>query len=309
MLFAISVLVFWLFALMPGDYFSGNRTLTPERLAELRALYGLDKPVAEQYWIWLTNALRGDFGYSLQYNQPVATTIAPFIWNSFIVAGVSFVLTWILAIGSGVYSATKQYGIFDRTMTWVLYLSLSVPSFFLGMLLIKIFAIDLGWLPASGKISTGSSFTGAQYYWDVAKHMVLPVVILTFINFGSLARYFRSGMLEVLRADFIRTARAKGLKEKTVVFSHGLRNALLPAITLLAMELPGLFSGAIITEQVFNWPGVGAMQLQAVNVRDYEILMTVTMLLAALTIVGNLLADILYAAADPRIRLDEKARS
>jgi peptide/nickel transport system permease protein len=169
--------------------------------------------------------------------------------------------------------------------------------------MIKVFAVDLKILPIGGMIDTGSNSTGVVYVMEVFRHMIMPVAILTLLSIGSLTRYFRTSMLEVIRLDFIRTARAKGLKERTVIFKHALKNALLPAITLLAFELPGLFSGAIITEQIFNWPGVGRVQLEALSFRDYPVLMAFTMFLSFLTIIGNFLADILYAAADPRIRL------
>ena len=303
LLFGVYILVFFLFALMPGDYFSSNRQLTPQRKAELRALNGLDQPVPVRYFIWLGNMLRGEFGYSLVYNRPVTELLGPLIGNSFVIAFAAFVLTWAIALVCGVLSATRQYSWFDRLVTAGLFASLSVPSFFIGLLAIKVFAVDLRWLPTGGMLDTASSSDGFAQLLEIARHMVLPVGILTFLGAGALTRYFRSGMLEALHADFIRTARAKGLRERSVVFSHALRNALLPAITLLAFELPALFSGAIITEQIFNWPGVGRIQLESVQTRDYAVLMTVTMLLAFLTILGSFLADVLYAVADPRVRL------
>lgn len=305
-LFGISLLIFFLFALMPGDYFSSNRRLSPQRLEELRALYGMNKPLIVRYFIWLKNVFHGDFGFSLQHMQPVTTLINQYIWNSFIVALATLFFTWTIALVIGIYSATKQYSIFDRLVTLGVFASLSVPSFFIGLLLIKLFGVDLHILPIGGMIDTGSTTTGLAYVLEVLRHMILPITVLTFLSVGSLTRYFRTGMLEVLRMDFIRTARAKGLKEHTVIFRHALRNAILPAITLLAFELPGLFSGAIITEQIFSWPGIGRIQLDALSARDYPVLMTLTMLLAFLTILGNFLADVLYAAADPRIRLTKK---
>lgn len=305
-LFGISLLIFFLFALMPGDYFSSNRRLSPQRLEELRALYGMNKPLIVRYFIWLKNVFHGDFGFSLQHMQPVTTLINQYIWNSFIVALATLFFTWTIALVTGIYSATKQYSIFDRLVTLGVFASLSVPSFFIGLLLIKLFGVDLHILPIGGMIDTGSTTTGLAYVLEVLRHMILPITVLTFLSVGSLTRYFRTGMLEVLRMDFIRTARAKGLKERTVIFRHALRNAILPAITLLAFELPGLFSGAIITEQIFSWPGIGRIQLDALSARDYPVLMTLTMLLAFLTILGNFLADVLYAAADPRIRLTKK---
>jgi len=309
LLVGVSLIVFALFALMPGDYYSSNRQLTPARLAELRELRGLDQPVMVRYLTWLGNAVQGDFGFSLVYNRPVTEVIAPLIWNSFLVAFASFVLTWIIASVTGVLAATKQYSWFDRFVTVMLFASLSIPSFFLGLLLIKFFAVDLQWLPAGSMLDTASTSTGIARVLEIARHMVLPVAILTFLGAGSLTRYFRSGMLEQLRADFVRTARAKGLSERAVVFSHALRNALLPAITLLAFELPALFSGAIITEQIFNWPGIGRIQLESVQTRDYDVVMTITIFLAVLTIVGSFLADVLYAIADPRVRLVNRSRT
>lgn len=308
-LLGISILIFFLFAMMPGDYFSSNRKLTPQRLEELRNLYDLNKPILERYFIWLKNVFHGDFGYSLQYMTPVTTLINEYIWNSFILALTSLFFTWIIALVVGVYSATKQYSLFDRLVTLGVFASLSVPSFFIGLLMIKVFGVDLHVLPIGGMIDTASTFTGVAYVLEVLRHMILPVAILTFLSVGSLTRYFRTGMLDVLRMDFIRTARAKGLKERTVIFRHALRNAILPAITLLAFELPGLFSGAIITEQIFGWPGIGRIQLGALNARDYPVLMTLTMFLSFLTILGNFLADVLYAAADPRIRLTGKGEN
>lgn len=299
----VSIIIFYLFALMPGDYIDGNRKITPQRAHELRVLYGLDKPIIHRYFIWLNNAIHGNFGFSLKYLQSVTSLINQFIWNSFIIAIATLIFTWSIALVIGIFSATKQHSFFDRIVTLGVFASLSVPSFFIGLLMIKIFGVDLKILPVGSMIETGSNYTGITYVLDVIKHMILPVGVLTFLSVGSLTRYFRSGMLDVLRLDFIRTARAKGLKERTVIFKHALKNAMLPAITLLAFEIPGLFSGAIITEQIFNWPGIGRIQLDALSARDYPVLMTLTMLLSFLTIFGNFLADILYAVADPRIRL------
>lgn len=302
-LFGISLLIYYLFALMPGDYLSSNRNITPHRMQELRALYGLNKPVIVRYFIWLKNVFHGNLGYSLNYLEPVSTLINQYIWNSFIIAVATLILNWSISLFLGIFSAIRKYSFFDKLITLGVFASLSIPSFFIGLLAIKVFGVDLRILPVGGMIDTGSSAKGLGYVLQVAKHMVLPVGILTFLSVGSLTRYFRGSMLEVIRADFIRNLRAKGLKEHTIIFRHALKNAILPVITLLAFELPGLFSGAIITEQIFNWPGIGRIQLDALNARDYAVLMSITMLLAFLTILGNFLADILYAAADPRIRI------
>ncbi|UUZ79029.1 ABC transporter permease [Paenibacillus sp. P26] len=302
-LFGASIVIFFIFALAPGDYIDSDVNLTPERAAELKALFGLDKPVLERYLIWLCNALRGDLGYSLQYQRPVMAVLKEYMLNSFLIASVSLILTWIIAVLVGVFSATRQYSWYDSLITLAVFGAMSFPSFFIGLLMIKWFAVDLGWSPIGGLQDTGSQSTGFAYLAEVARHMVLPVTVLTMLSVGSLTRHFRANMIDVIKQDFVRTARAKGLKEKTVVYKHALRNAPLPAITLLGLEPPGLFSGAIITERIFTWPGVGYIHMEAITNRDYTILMGFTMFLALLTVVGNLLADWLYAAADPRIRL------
>ncbi|URZ14718.1 ABC transporter permease [Clostridium felsineum] len=301
-LIGVSIIIFYLFALMPGDYIDSNRNLTPQRAHELRVLNGFDKPIIIRYLIWLKNLIHGNFGFSLKYLEPVTTLINQYVWNSFIIAIVTLILTWSIALVVGIFSATKKYSFFDRIVTLLVFASLSFPSFFIGLLMIKVFGVDLKILPVGGMIDTGSTTNGISYIFEVIRHMILPVGILTFLSIGSLTRYFRSGMLDVLRQDFIRTARANGLKERTIIFKHALKNAILPAITLLSFELPSLFSGAIITEQIFNWPGIGRIQLEALSFRDYPVLMTFTMLLSLLTVLGNFCSDILYAVADPRIR-------
>ncbi|MEY8350441.1 ABC transporter permease [Bacillus cereus] len=302
-LFGTSIIIFFLFALLPGDYVDSNPKLTPERAQELRELYGLNKPIVERYFHWLGNALHGDFGFSLQYQEPVTALLNKFIWNTFIVAVAALFFTWIIALIVGVISATKQHSWFDALVTIGVFAAMSFPSFFIGLFFIKVFAVDLNILPIGGMIDIGSNSTGFAYILEVLRHMILPVCILTLLGVGSLTRYFRTGMLEVIRQDYIRTARAKGLKERVVIYKHALKNAILPAITLLAFELPGLFSGAIIIEQIFNWPGIGSIQLEALSFRDYTVLMAFTMFLSCLTVIANFLADIVYAMVDPRIRL------
>ncbi|MCJ7840857.1 ABC transporter permease [Lederbergia sp. NSJ-179] len=302
-LIGASLLIYFLYSLVPGNFIDADPNLTAERKAELYALYGFDQPVLKRYFIWMGNLLQGDLGYSLQFQRPVVEVLGNYIWSSFFVALASLILTWAIALVIGVVSATRQYSLFDSLATVLVFAGMATPSFFLGLILIKFFAVDLGWFPAGGMITTGSNHTGWEYVKDVGQHMILPVLVLTMLGIGGLARYFRTNMLEVIRQDFVRTARAKGLKEKAVVYKHALRNALLPAITLFAFELPALFSGAIITEQIFNWPGIGAIYMQAFTVRDYPLLMGFTMFIALLTVISNLLADLLYGVADPRVRL------
>lgn len=303
MLFLASLLIFMLFALTPGDFIDGNVTLTAQRAAELKALYGLDQPVFTRYFRWLCQLLQGNLGFSLQYQIPVSQLLNQYIWNSFLLAGISMVLYWGIALAVGIVSALKPYSLFDHVVSVIIFAAMSFPTFFLCLLLIKWFAVDLHWLPVGGMTNTGSDATGWAWVMQVAAHLILPVLALVMLQAGSLTRYFRASMLDVIRMDFIRTARAKGLRERTVIFKHALRNALLPLITLMGFELPGLFSGAIITEKVFNWPGAGHINIDSLAARDYPVLMGFTLFLAVLTILGNLIADVLYAWADPRIRV------
>ncbi|WP_021879421.1 ABC transporter permease [Paenibacillus sp. P22] len=302
-LLAASFLIFSLYALTPGDFISGNIKLTPERKAELREIYGLSKPLMERYLTWMGNALHGDFGYSLAQQKPVLTIFNEYIWNSFLLAVVSTFLTWFIAVVIGVIAAYKQYSWFDTIVMLVIFGAMSIPSFFIGLFLIKIFAVDLHWLPPGGMTTTGSNATGWAYALEVIRHMTLPVAVMTLLGLGSLTRYFRSNMIDVLKQDYIRTARAKGLTERKVLFTHALRNALLPAITLVGFELPALFGGSLIIESIFNWPGIGQLYMKSFGLRDYPLLMGFTMFLAVLTVIGTLLSDILYRVADPRVKL------
>ncbi|MCE5170878.1 ABC transporter permease [Paenibacillus profundus] len=302
-LFAASLLIFMLYALMPGDFVSNNMKLTAERKAELREIYGLSKPVMERYFNWMNNAFHGNFGYSLAQQKPVLTLFNEYIWNSFLLAVTSTFFTWLLAVIIGVIAAYKQYSWFDTLVMIGIFAAMSIPSFFIGLFLIKMFAVDLKWLPPGGMLTTGSNATGMEFVREVVDHMMLPVIVMTLLGVGSLTRYFRSNMLDVIRQDYIRTARAKGMRERVVLYRHALKNAMLPAITLVGFELPGLFGGSLIIEKIFNWPGIGQLYMQSFTVRDYPLLMGFTMFIAVLTVIGTLLSDILYHAADPRVRL------
>ncbi|MCP3780647.1 ABC transporter permease [Paenibacillus sp. MZ03-122A] len=302
-LLAASMMIFFLYAMTPGDFISGNLKLSPERKAELREIYGLNKPILERYGNWLGNALHGNFGYSLAQQKPVLTLFNEYIWNSFLLAVVSTFLTWFIAVIIGVIAAYKQYSWFDTLVMVVIFAAMSVPSFFIGLYLIKIAAVDLKWLPPGGMLNTGSNAIGMEYVKEVLQHMTLPVIVMTLLGLGSLTRYFRSNMIDVIQQDYIRTARAKGLKERKVLFTHALRNALLPAITLVGFELPALFGGSLIIEKIFNWPGIGQLYMQSFSLRDYPLLMGFTMLIAILSVIGTLLSDILYRIADPRVKV------
>lgn len=304
-LIGISIIVFAISQMVPGDYITAtqNPNMTNERADQLRAIYGMDKPPVQQYFIWAKNMLTGNLGDSLQHKMPVTGVISTYIWNSFIIAFATLILSWTIAAFVGVFSAQFHYSFFDKVVTLLVFLLMSLPSFFIGLLVIKYFALDLKLFPTGGMTTAGLKASGFDYIKDVASHMILPVAVMTALSIGSLTRYFRTGMLEVIRQDYIRTARAKGLKERTVIFKHAFRNALLPAITLIGLELPGLFGGAMILERVFAWPGIGQVYLNSINMRDYPLMLGFTMFLAVLTLLGNLISDILYGVADPRIRL------
>lgn len=306
MLIGISLILFIVFSLMPSDFVDlqyANVKISAERLAEIKEKHGLNDPLHIRYFRWISNMLQGDFGESSQFKKPVTTVISEYIWNSFLLAVVAQILAILIAVPIGIYSAVKQYSFFDMLFTVFALIGISIPAFFFGLVLQKIFSVDLGWLPLVGMRTAGSKLTGFADMMDVMKHMVLPITVLTLISIGGLMRYTRTAMLEVIRQDYIRTARAKGLSENVVIYKHAFRNAMIPLITLLGFMLPGLFAGAILTESIFGWPGIGRVALQSINQRDYFFLMAFNVLMSVLTLAGNLLADLLYAAADPRIRL------
>lgn len=304
-LLIISILLFKVIDLAPGNFLDTkvNPNMTVEKLEQLEAVYGFDKPFGERYVNWLKKAVKGDFDESLKLRQPVSEIIKDYAWNSFVLAGTAFLLSILIAIPLGIVCATKQYSLADKATTILTFVSISLPSFLLGLMLINAFSLKIKLFPIGGMTTAGSNLTGAAHYKDVLIHMVLPVVSLTILQAGSLIRYVRTAMLEVINQDYIRTARAKGLKEKVVIYKHALRNGLIPVITYIGMSLPGLFAGALITETIFVWPGIGRIGYEAILNRDYTLLMGFNMFMAVLTLMGNLLSDILYAVVDPRIKL------
>ena len=304
-LLIISILLFKVIDLAPGNFLDTkvNPNMTVEKLEQLEAVYGFDKPFGERYVNWLKKAVKGDFDESLKLRQPVSEIIKDYAWNSFVLAGTAFLLSILIAIPLGIVCATKQYSLADKATTILTFVSISLPSFLLGLMIINAFSLKIKLFPIGGMTTAGSNLTGAAYYKDVLIHMVLPVVSLTILQAGSLIRYVRTAMLEVINQDYIRTARAKGLKEKVVIYKHALRNGLIPVITYIGMSLPGLFAGALITETIFVWPGIGRIGYEAILNRDYTLLMGFNMFMAVLTLMGNLLSDILYAVVDPRIKL------
>ena len=260
---------------------------------------GLTQPFLVQYFTWLSQLLQGNWGYSIKTYQPVLAMIRGNLGPTLLLMGTSLALGFLIAIPVGVYSATHQYKKGDYAAVTLSFLGTSIPSFFLALILVYVFTVRLGWLPSGGMTTLG---TGGDV-WDVLRHMAMPTLVLTASLAGSNIRYVRSSMLEVLSKDYLRTATAKGIGRRLVVRRHAVRNALLPIITVVSMELPMLIGGAVIVEQVFSWPGLGLLTMTAIMSRDYPVIMGVSLLSAILVLAGNLLADILYAVADPTIQL------
>lgn len=261
---------------------------------------GLDQPFYVQYFVWLGQLLHGNMGYSIKSYQPVSEMIASHLGPTLLLMGVSLVVSLLMAVPAGIYSAIHQYKKRDYAVVTLSFLGSSVPSFFLSLLLIYVFTVKLGWLPSGGMTTLGAK-SGAA---DVAQHMVMPVLVLAFSMAGSNIRYIRSAVLEILQQDYLRTARAKGIGRFRVINKHALRNALVPIVTVIGMEIPVLFGGAVIIEQVFSWPGLGLMTMSAITSRDYPVIMGVCLLSAVVVLVANLVTDILYALVDPTIQLN-----
>ncbi|URZ16952.1 ABC transporter permease [Clostridium felsineum] len=296
-----SFIIYMIFSFAPGDIVTSMKVNSKEKV-EMRHKYHLDEPKVIQYFRWLKGAVKGDLGESYKLNQPVKRVINKYIWNSFYLQFISFILAVLIAIPIGVISATRKHSIIDSGFTILSLIGVSVPTFFLGLILIKIFAADLNVFPVEGMTTTGETLHGMNKILDIFYHMALPCIVLTFVNAATLIRYVRSSMLEVIKQDYMMTARAKGLKEKIIIYRHALKNAMIPLVTIFGMSIANLFTGAIITEEVFSWPGIGKLSLDAVFQRDYPLLMGINMIIVVLTFLGNLVADVLYAVVDPRIK-------
>ncbi len=262
-----------------------------------RIALGLDQPFYIQYFVWLGQLLQGNMGYSIKNYQSVSAMIGDHIGPTLLLMGVSLIVSLLLAVPAGIYSAIHQYSKGDYAVVTVSFLGSSIPSFFLSLLLIYVFTVQLGWLPSSGMSTLGTRGS----FGDVAAHMVMPVAVLAFSMAGTNIRYIRSAVLEILQQDYLRTARAKGIGHFLVINKHALRNALVPIVTVIGMEIPVLFGGAVIIEQVFSWPGLGLMTMSAITSRDYPVIMGVCLLSAVVVLIGNLITDILYALVDPTI--------
>lgn len=301
LLVGVTIMSFVLLKNSPGGPMSIYREradVSREDITRLRQQLGLDDPIPVQYVRWVGNLVRGDWGDSFVTNERVIDRIGQRLPATFLLMGTSFALTLLIAIPVGVLAAVNQYSWFDYLATGIAFFGLSMPVFWFGLLMILLFSVQLGWLPTSGIATIGSEFDVG----DRIKHLIMPASVLALVFAGGYTRYLRSSMLEVILQDYVRTARAKGLREGLVVSRHALRNALIPLITLLALDIPELFTGAVITETIFAWPGMGRLYLESLARLDYSVLMAILTVSAMLVIVSNLLADLVYAYLDPRIR-------
>lgn len=313
LLFFVSMVIYGIMRCIPTSYVErmarekaslpGGRSYT-EWLAQLNKIYKMDSNVIVGFFSWVGTAITGDFGESWQYNVPVIVKFKEVIWDSFWLAFITLILRMIISIPLGILSARKQYSKTDYAVTVFALIGISLPTFFFATVLKLVFSIKLGWLDLYGKVGRFyEQLSPFGQFLDIAKHYIMPIITLTLVNVGDLMRYTRTNMLEVLNSDFIRTARAKGLPEKTVINKHAFRNTLIPIVTIIGGTLPGLFGGAMITETLFQIPGIGYTSYQAMVSGDIPFTMFYMLFMAILTLMGTLIADILYAVVDPRVRI------
>lgn len=300
-LFLISIVTFALIHAAPGG--PTQIFLAPgldPNAAKIQAEnLGLNRPIPVQYLSWVAGLLQGDLGHTFKNHIPVGEILWPTLSNTIVLMAAAWLLSLIIAIPWGIYNSTKEYGISDHTSSFISYIGFAMPTFWFGIILQQLFAIKLGWLPLSDMYDMDKQ----GQFGNLLLHLVLPVTVLSLGFLAAYMKYSRSSMLEVLSQDYIRTARAKGLGERKVVFRHALRNALIPIITILGLDLPILVGGAALTEKVFNWPGMGRLFVDMAVSREYSVLMSITLVVSVMVVIGNLLADILYAVVDPRVQL------
>lgn len=305
-LFGVSLLLYSIIRMTPSDYVAsvteGNPNITAEMEAKMRELYGLDKGIIEGYLSWVNGVFHGDFGTSFQYQRPVVEVIKEKIPVTFSLALISLVLELLIAIPFGIIAARKQYSRTDYTIVFLAILGISLPSFFFAAILKRVFAMGLGLVPLSGLVDARAGYIGWERIVDIGHHLILPITVFVITGVGGILRYTRTNMLEVLNADYVRTARAKGVPEYSVVGKHAFRNTLIPIVTMVGGMIPGLFSGAVITEGIFSLEGLGTLAIGAVYSGDIPYLMGFNMFIAVLTLLGTIVADILYAVVDPRVR-------
>jgi len=301
-LIGISVVLFTVLALAPGDPFSDmvqNPNVPPEVVANLRAKFGLDDPVWQRYFRWAWAMVNGEWGFSFISRVDVDKLILGRLPVTLAVIGASQILALMIALPVGIYSAARPYSWFDRIASTLAFVGFSLPTFFTGLLLILLFSIKLDWLPFVFRSDIAA--TGWQWWWEHLKQAIMPVMVLGLFQGASWTRYVRSAVLDVVRLDYVTTARSKGLRERAVIMKHVVRNALIPVVTLVALTMPQVFGGAIVTEQIFRVPGIGSLLIDAIQRNDTPVVMGVTFVFACLVILFNLIADLLYGWLDPRI--------
>lgn len=303
-LLAMSFIVYGLIGLMPGDpvdlMISADPKMTALDAARLKSLYGLDRPLLARYGNWLQAAAGGEFGYSRLYAKPVLEVLGPALWSTTLLVGLSLVLSLLIALPAGAWVATRPDGPADRVINLLCFAGVSLPPFWLAILLILAFAVGLGWLPAGGVPTRSGATLG-----DHLQHMVLPVLTLVLLKTGEYLRFMRASMIETLRQDYVRTAQAKGARPARVLIKHALRNALNPVVTVVALGFGGLFSGALITETMFAWPGMGKLILDAIMGNDFNLALVALLFATLLILAANLVADLAYAWLDPRVSYAE----
>lgn len=303
--FVLTFCSYYLLTLMPGDPIDtliiSNPDFTPEDADRLRKLYGADLPVTTRYGNWLKDAIQGDFGYSREYRVPVTDFIGARLMNTFILSASALTLSLIIAVPIGVWVALRKGSKVDYFVNLISFAGISIPSFFLGIVLIIVFAVQLKVLPAGGTETIDSDISGFASLLDRVQYLILPVVTITIMRVASFVRFTRSSMIETMSMEYIRTARAKGLARKVVIIRHGLRNALLPLVTLVALSISGIFSGAVIIETLFSYQGVGKLVFDSISGNDFNVAMVSFLISIGMVLVMNTIADILYAYVDPRI--------
>jgi peptide/nickel transport system permease protein len=301
-LLGISVILFTILAMAPGDPFeelATNPAIPPEVRQALRAKFGLDDPVWQRYLHWISAMVQGDWGFSFQSRMDVDALILQRLPVTLIVIGASQILAISVAIPVGVLAAIRPYSVFDQIASTFAMIGFSLPTFFTGLVLILIFSIQLDWLPFVYRADINAK--GWMFYWEHVKQSIMPVVVLGLAQAGTLVRFMRSSVLDVIRLDYVTTARSKGIGENNVIVKHVVRNALIPVVTLVFLQLPAVFGGAIVTEQIFRVPGIGSLLIAAILANDTPVVMGVTFVIACLVVLFNLIADILYGWLDPRI--------
>jgi peptide/nickel transport system permease protein len=307
----MSFVVYLLIGLMPGDpidmMIAGDPNMRSEDAARLRAVYGLDKPLLERYAAWAWQALQGNFGYSRTFSQPVLAVLWPRLVNTFVLAGLAFVIATAIALPLGIWAASRPRSRIDYLINLLCFGGISTPPFWLALLLITLFSVKLGWLPAGGQADIRPDTPLLAGLGDRLRYLLLPVTTLVLVQVGGYTRFMRGAMIEALRQDYVRTARAKGLPERRVRWGHAFANALAPVLTILALSFGGLLSGALITETMFAWPGMGKAIYQAILDNDYNLALVGLLIATFATMLGNLLADLAYAWVDPRVSIEQSA--